>query len=100
MRCQVLETQLVDLVLAALQRSEEEASNDNGVGGAVAGTPDSVNPIQLYWQHLSAQLIFFVLYQFASFPHIVNALIDKVRCGRCFFWCTCQFLLVCVCIML
>ncbi|KAH3697075.1 hypothetical protein DPMN_084560 [Dreissena polymorpha] len=32
----------------------------------------------LLWQHLSSQLIYFVLFQFASFSHMVTSLYDKV----------------------
>ncbi len=31
------------------------------------------------WQHLSSQLIFFVIHQFAVFPHILEVLNAKVR---------------------
>jgi mediator of RNA polymerase II transcription subunit 23 len=68
-RCTVLEEQLVDLVVLAMQRSETGSDLDNEDGGTN----------QLLWQHLSSQVIFFVLFQFASFPHMVMALYDKVR---------------------
>ncbi|MGH0148447.1 UNVERIFIED_CONTAM: hypothetical protein FKN15_061335 [Acipenser sinensis] len=64
-RCPVLEDQLVDLVVYAMERSETEEQFDDG------GTS------QLLWQHLSSQLIFFVLFQFASFPHMVLSLHQK-----------------------
>lgn len=31
------------------------------------------------WLHLSSQLIYFILFQFAVFPNIVNALHEKVN---------------------
>uniref|UniRef100_W5KU24 Mediator of RNA polymerase II transcription subunit 23 n=1 Tax=Astyanax mexicanus TaxID=7994 RepID=W5KU24_ASTMX len=68
-RCTVLEDQLVDLVVYAMERSETEEQFDDG------GTS------QLLWQHLSSQLIFFVLFQFASFPHMVLSLHQKLA-GR------------------
>uniref|UniRef100_A0A4W4GP85 Mediator of RNA polymerase II transcription subunit 23 n=1 Tax=Electrophorus electricus TaxID=8005 RepID=A0A4W4GP85_ELEEL len=68
-RCPVLEEQLVDLVVYAMERSETEEQFDDG------GTS------QLLWQHLSSQLIFFVLFQFASFPHMVLSLHQKLA-GR------------------
>nr|XP_055042927.1 mediator of RNA polymerase II transcription subunit 23 isoform X2 [Misgurnus anguillicaudatus] len=68
-RCLVLEDQLVDLVVYAMERSETEEQFDDG------GTS------QLLWQHLSSQLIFFVLFQFASFPHMVLSLHQKLA-GR------------------
>uniref|UniRef100_A0A3Q3JPP4 Mediator of RNA polymerase II transcription subunit 23 n=1 Tax=Monopterus albus TaxID=43700 RepID=A0A3Q3JPP4_MONAL len=70
-RCPVLEEQLVDLVVYAMERSETEEYFDADVGGTS----------QLLWQHLSSQLIFFVLFQFASFPHMVLSLHQKLA-GR------------------
>ncbi|KAK7100374.1 mediator of RNA polymerase II transcription subunit 23-like isoform X2 [Littorina saxatilis] len=76
-RCEALENQLVELVVAALERYESEPENLNAGG---AGSPgDEVNPSQLHWQHLSSQLIFFVLFQFASFSHMVHALYEKLK---------------------
>lgn len=72
-RCPVLEEQLVDLVVYAMERSETEEHFDADIGGTS----------QLLWQHLSSQLIFFVLFQFASFPHMVLSLHQKVRGRRC-----------------
>jgi len=73
-RCSVLEDQIVDLIIVAMKRSEETADNDGD-----DGDDDACNTscLQL-WQHLSSQLIFFVLFQFSSFPHMVNALYEKV----------------------
>jgi len=74
-RCIALEEQLVDLVILAMERSEneemlvDEMDNTDGL--------DRTGCIQL-WQHLSSQLIFFVLFQFASFPHMVIGLYEKV----------------------
>ncbi|XP_049612105.1 mediator of RNA polymerase II transcription subunit 23 isoform X4 [Syngnathus scovelli] len=70
-RCPVLEEQLVDLVVYAMERSETEEHFDADAGGTS----------QLLWQHLSSQLIFFVLFQFASFPHMVLSLHQKLA-GR------------------
>ncbi|KAK0134208.1 Mediator of RNA polymerase II transcription subunit 23 [Merluccius polli] len=70
-RCPVLEEQLVDLVVYAMERSETDEHFDADVGGTS----------QLLWQHLSSQLIFFVLFQFASFPHMVLSLHQKLA-GR------------------
>ncbi|KTG03893.1 hypothetical protein cypCar_00013356 [Cyprinus carpio] len=63
-RCPFLEDQLVDLVVYAMEQSETEEQFDGGTS-------------QLLWQHLSSQLIFFVLFQFASFPHMVQSLHQK-----------------------
>lgn len=64
--CDALEEQLVELVILALERTEEE-----GDEGATQGL----------WLHLSSQLIYFVLFQFASFPNIVLALHSRLQ-GR------------------
>ncbi|XP_063241500.1 mediator of RNA polymerase II transcription subunit 23 [Bacillus rossius redtenbacheri] len=65
-RCVALEEQLVELVVLAMERSETEADADD------AGASHWL------WLHLSSQLIYFVLFQFASFPNIVMALHDKL----------------------
>lgn len=77
-RCVALEEQLVELVLAAMERSEGEGASPE------AGSPpqDEANMAATshwLWLHLSSQLIYFVLFQFASFPNIVIALHDKVN---------------------
>lgn len=59
----------MDLVVYAMERSETEEHFDADIGGTS----------QLLWQHLSSQLIFFVLFQFASFPHMVLSLHQKVK---------------------
>ncbi|KAB0793141.1 hypothetical protein PPYR_12761 [Photinus pyralis] len=64
--CAALEEQLVELIVLAMERSEVE-----GDEGATQGL----------WLHLSSQLIYFVLFQFASFPNIVLALHTKLN-GR------------------
>ncbi|XP_013404828.1 mediator of RNA polymerase II transcription subunit 23 [Lingula anatina] len=68
LRCLVLEEQLVELIVLAMERSESE---DTSTEGSVVS--------QLLWQHLSSQLIFFVLFQFASFPHMVSSLYNKLK---------------------
>lgn len=76
-RCEALEAQLVDLVISALERCEEEP--DPATVAATSSNLDEADPSQLHWQHLSSQLIFFVLFQFASFSHMVLALYEKVN---------------------
>ncbi|CAH0390346.1 unnamed protein product [Bemisia tabaci] len=68
-RCVVLEEQIVELAVVAMERSENEQPVGEGV--------DTTSTHWL-WLHLSSQLIYFVLFQFASFPNIVNALHDKL----------------------
>ncbi|XP_077861463.1 mediator of RNA polymerase II transcription subunit 23-like, partial [Saccoglossus kowalevskii] len=66
-RCPVLEDQLVDLVVVAMERTETDITVEEGSSSHVL------------WQHLSSQLIYFVLFQFASFPHMVLSLHQKLR---------------------
>ncbi|KAG8190668.1 hypothetical protein JTE90_001277 [Oedothorax gibbosus] len=67
-RCPLLEEQLVELLVAGMEKSETEADNMEDGG-----------PTQLLWQHLSSQLIYFILFQYASFPHIVEILYTKLK---------------------
>ena len=69
LRCVILEEQLAELVVTAMESHETALSST-----AATGESD-----QLMWHHLSGQLIYFVLFQFASFPHVVTAIIDKVN---------------------
>ncbi|CAG9771045.1 unnamed protein product [Ceutorhynchus assimilis] len=62
--CQAIEEQLVELVISALERTETEGDETDGL-----------------WLHLSSQLIYFVLFQFASFPNIVMSLHTRLQ-GR------------------
>ncbi len=66
-RCEILEVELVDLVVVAMERSEK-----------AEGNPEMTVAMEMLWQHLSSQIIIFVLFQFASFPHMVKALHKKV----------------------
>ena len=61
-RCPVLEEELTNLVVLAMERSEVDEDGNN----------------QLLWQHLSSQVIFFVLFQFTSFTDMVLGLYNKV----------------------
>ncbi|KAI1287629.1 Mediator of RNA polymerase II transcription subunit 23 [Halotydeus destructor] len=67
-RCPILEEQLVELIMIAMERSEtvEDLSDTSEQGS---------NPILFLWQHLSSHLIYFVLFHHASFPHVVESLI-------------------------
>ncbi|CAH1789085.1 unnamed protein product [Owenia fusiformis] len=69
-RCIVLEEQVVELVVVAMEKTEEDGNSS-----------EEKEISQLLWQHLSSQLIYFVLFQFASFPHMVMSLYDKLK-GR------------------
>lgn len=59
-----------------MERTEEEPPkpNDNG--------EDSFTSIHWLWAHISSQLIYFVLLQYASFPNIVSTLHEKVGFGQ------------------
>ncbi|XP_072045774.1 mediator of RNA polymerase II transcription subunit 23-like [Amphiura filiformis] len=69
-RCEILEEELVDLVVVAMERSEKED-----------GSQELTVASEMLWQHLSSQIIIFVLFQFASFPHMVKTLHQKLS-GR------------------
>jgi mediator of RNA polymerase II transcription subunit 23 len=73
-RSAVLEEQIVWLIILAMERSEAEAATD------VKTDPNDSTPTnnQWLWLHLSSQLIYFVLFQCAAFPNIVNALHEKL----------------------
>ncbi|GAB0092218.1 Mediator of RNA polymerase II transcription subunit 23 [Sergentomyia squamirostris] len=78
-RCVALEEQLVWLVIAAMERSEQENSSAVFQSSESPGQCDeSMNSVHWLWLHLSSQLIYFVLFQFANFPTIVMALHDKL----------------------
>lgn len=74
-RSAVLEEQIVWLVVLAMERSEQEAAPTDAKIDLNDSTP-SHN--QWLWLHLSSQLIYFVLFQCAAFPNIVNALHEKL----------------------
>lgn len=58
--------------MSAMERSELETVQ----GGDVDESQSSTHWL---WVHISSQLIYFVLFQFASFPNIVVSLHDKVN---------------------
>jgi mediator of RNA polymerase II transcription subunit 23 len=75
MRCIALEERLVELVVLAMEKTEAEMNNANELTSGF----DEISGSTLWlWQHLSTQLIFFVLFQFANFPSIVLSVHDKV----------------------
>lgn len=79
-RCAALEEQLVELMILAMERSEAELGG-GGVSNAGGGEGEDMSNSHWLWLHLSSQLIYFVLFQFATFPNIVLALHDKLA-GR------------------
>lgn len=66
-----IEEQLVWLIISAMERTEEETTKTNE-------NDDSFTSIHWLWAHISSQLIYFVLLQYASFPNIVSTLHEKV----------------------
>ena len=59
----------MDLLIVAMEKTEMNSEGDDSH--------------QLLWQHLSSQFIFFILFQFASFPHMVLALHSRVSMVYC-----------------
>ena len=62
----MLEAQLVAMIVRSMEVSESSESDDGD------------NSHELLWERLSGQLIFFILFQFASFPHMILSVCDKV----------------------
>lgn len=60
-----LEKNLIWLILSAMERSETSSAMFE-------------ETIPSYWLYLSSQVIYFVLFQFATFPNIINAIISKL----------------------
>ncbi|KAI5702002.1 hypothetical protein M8J75_015647 [Diaphorina citri] len=73
-RCVALEEQLVELLIVAMERSEAEACCPPSSHDATSPPSHTL----WLWLHLSSQLIYFVLFQFAKFPNIVQSLYDKL----------------------
>lgn len=75
-RYNALEEQLVNLIIHAMEMTE---TNDATAGSGFNATDEQISHNEWVWLHLSSQLIYFVLFQFVSFMHIVLALHEKVR---------------------
>lgn len=75
-RSAVLEEQIVWLVVLAMERSEQQELSASDLKGDPNDSTPSHN--SWLWLHLSSQLIYFVLFQCAAFPNIVNALHEKL----------------------
>ncbi|XP_075165990.1 mediator complex subunit 23 [Haematobia irritans] len=74
-RCNTLEDQLVNLIINAMEMTE---TNENSVGCGFNVPEEQISQNEWIWLHLSCQLIYFVLFQFVSFMHIIIALYDKL----------------------
>ena len=66
-----LEEQLVELIITAMERSECDVDSNEAI-------EQGCSPTFFLWQHLSSHLIYFVLFQYASFPHMVLSLHEKL----------------------
>lgn len=75
-RCYKLEDQLVNLIISAMEMTE---NNDSMMGSSFSVYEEQNSMNEWVWLHLSSQLIYFVLFQFVSFAHIVSALYEKVK---------------------
>lgn len=71
-----LEEQLVQLILFAMEKSENELPSESPENKEQPNVGN--NPVLFLWQHLSCHLIYFVLFHHASFPHMVQNLYDKL----------------------
>ncbi|XP_051162012.1 mediator of RNA polymerase II transcription subunit 23 [Leptopilina boulardi] len=69
-RCIALEEQLVELVILAMERSENDPLPSESTEGTAAN--------HYVWLHLSSQLIYFVLFQFAFFSEFCTAIHDRL----------------------
>ena len=64
-RYPLLEEQLVNLFIKAMDEAEE----------ALERNPEGLDPnLSLLWWNLSSELIFFLLYQFVTFPTFVDSI--------------------------
>lgn len=70
-RCHALEEQLVWLIISAMERSEHDSCE-------MVTPDDKITPNHWLWLHLSSQLIYFVLFQFVNFMHIIISLHEKL----------------------
>lgn len=116
-RHSVLEEQLVELLVRAMERAEVEpelttitsssivsksggdsSEETDGIEGEMTERAsnemgqqaDELGVSHWLWHHLSSQIIYFVLFQFASFSHLVTLLHEKLaekklRKGKQFF---------------
>lgn len=67
------------LVISAMERSEQEATTNLLSDSGNQNDDSTPSHAQWLWLHLSSQLIYFVLFQFATFQNIVIALHEKVK---------------------
>lgn len=70
-RCTVLEEQLVDAIVLAMERSNPDLES-------IENFDAETNEHLFHWQHLSCNLLYFVLFHHATFAHIVDDLYNKL----------------------
>lgn len=78
-RCNVLEEQLVNMIIRAMEMSELAETHSSSL---LNSDDYKFTHTEWVWLHLSSQLIYFVLFQFVSFLHIIQALNEKVNRKR------------------
>lgn len=66
-----LEEQLVELLVQAMERAENPPESETD-------SAEELGVSHWLWHHLSSQIIYFVLFQFASFSHLVTLLHEKL----------------------
>lgn len=85
MRCQAVGEQCVEMIIKAIENCEDEddeeadeaeGADEFGAQGTTGGNRRMRN--RFLWDHLSCQIIYFVLYQFTSFSYIVTSVLQKV----------------------
>lgn len=68
--CKQLESELVELIIYTMEQSNTEDNFDES---------DDVYPTnKLQWQHLASQMIYFIIFEFISFPKMVESLHQKL----------------------
>ncbi|KAK2720548.1 hypothetical protein QYM36_004432, partial [Artemia franciscana] len=80
-RSQILEQQMVEILIETMEEYEKNGASHHGVSNVDEnGTPsqEELGVTHWMWHHLSSQTIYFVLFQFASFPHLVHSLHEKL----------------------
>lgn len=82
-RCIILEEQLVNMIINAMEMTEMAEAHSSSLSGNNSNTINcddyKFSYSEWVWLHLSSQLIYFVLFQFVSFLHIIQALNEKVN---------------------
>ena len=78
-RCHPLEQQMVELLVEVMEMAEKRASDQS------EGCEEEI--LTDLFRNVASDLIFFVFFQFVSFPHVISELADhiertRLRAGR------------------